>query len=163
MNEKKKSHARERRDSRHSLVHLSHDTGLHNIGHRDEDVISGVAVQRSAETLLVEMVADEANAAPEDEETVESANADVLVCLLSTKGAAISQEIDETDRNTTIDVEDEGILLGSGDLLDGKGVVEQRVTGEALANVVLDELDTQIGVVDALDLVADTADYGNHQ
>jgi hypothetical protein len=145
------------------LVHLSHDTGLHNIGHRDENVIGGVAVQRSAETLLVEVVADEADAAPEDEETVESANADVLVCLISAKGAAVSQEIDEADGNAAIDVEDEGILLGSGDLLDGKGVVEQRVAGEVLANVVLDELDTQIGVVDALDLVADTADYGNHQ
>ena len=148
---------------RHSLVHLSHDTGLHNIGHRDENVIGGVAVQRGAETLLVEMVADEADAAPEDEETVESANADVLVCFISAKGATVSQEIDETDGNAAIDVEDESVLLGSGDLLDGKSVFEQRVTGEVLLNVVLDEFDTQIRVVDALDLVADTADYSNHQ
>jgi len=154
---------RKRRDSRHSLVHLSHHTGLHDIGHGDEDVIGRVAVQWSTETLLVEMMADEADTAPEDEEAVESADADVLVCFISAKGATVSQEVDEADGNAAIDVEDEGILLGGGDLLDGKSVVEQRVAREVLANVVLNELDTQIGVVDALDLVADTADYGNHQ
>ena len=147
----------------HLLVHLSHDTRLHDIGHGDEDVIGGVAIQWSAETLLVEMVADEADAAPEDEESVESANTDVLVCLFSAKGAAVSQEVDEADGNATIDVENEGILLGGGDFLDRKSVVEQRVAGEVLANVVLDELDAQIGVVNALNLVTDTADYGNHQ
>ena len=146
----------------HSLVHLSHDTRLHNISHGDENVISGVAVQRSAETLLVEMVADEADAAPEDEETVEGANADVLVCFISAKGATVSQEINEADGNAAINVEDESVLLGSGDLLDGQSVIKQRVTGEVLANVVLDELNAQIRIVDALDLVADTADYSNH-
>ena len=109
------------------------------------------------------MVANEADTAPEHEETVESANADVLVCLISAKGAAVSQEIDEADGNAAIDVEDEGVLLGSGDLLDGKSVIKQRVTGEVLDNIVLDEFDAQIGVVDAFDLVTYTADYGNHQ
>ena len=160
---KKNSHARKRRDSQHSLVHLSNDTGLHNISHRDEDVIGGVTIQRSTETLLVEMVTDEANAASEDEKTVESANADVFVCFILAKSAAVSQEIDKANGNAAIDVEDEGILLGGGDLLDGNSIVEQRVAGEVLANVVLDELDTQVGVVDALNFVADTADYGNHQ
>jgi hypothetical protein len=145
------------------LVDLSHDTGLHDIGHGDEDVIGRVAVQWSAETLLVEVVADEANAASEDEETIESTNADIFVCFFSAKGTAVSQEINETDSNAAIDVEDEGILLGSGDLLNSKRVVEQRVAGEALIHVVLNELDTQIRVVDALDLVADTTDYGNRQ
>ena len=164
-NERKEisQYARKRRDSRHSLVHLSNDTGLHDIGHGDENIVGGVAVQRRAETLLVEMVADEADAAPEHEETVKRSNADVLLCLVSAKGAAVSQEIHEADSDTAIDVENEGILLGGGDLLDSKGIVEQRVAGEILANVVLDELDAQIGVVDALDLVPDTADYGNVQ
>ena len=51
------------------------------------------------------------------------------------------------------------IVLGSGDLLDGEGVVEQAMAREVLAHILLHELDTEIGVVDALDLVADTADY----
>jgi len=33
------------------------------------------------------------------------------------------------------------------------------VAREVLTNVLLDQLDTEIRVVDALDLVADTADY----
>ena len=53
----------------------------------------------------------------------------------------------------------DSIPLGSGDLLDGEGVVEQAMAREVLAHVLLHELDTEIGVVDALDLVADTADY----
>ena len=51
------------------------------------------------------------------------------------------------------------ILLGSGDLLDGEGVVEKAMARAVLAHVLLHELDTEIGVVDTLDLVADTADY----
>ena len=54
------------------------------------------------------------------------------------------------------------ILLGGGHPLDGKGVVEQAVAREVLANVLLHELDTEIRVVVALDLAADTADYKTH-
>ena len=50
------------------------------------------------------------------------------------------------------------ILLRRRHLLDGERVVEQTVAREVLAHVLLHELDTQIRVVDALDLVADTAD-----
>ena len=50
------------------------------------------------------------------------------------------------------------ILLGNGNLLDSESVVEQTVAREVLAHVLLHELDTQIRVVDALDLVADTGD-----
>jgi hypothetical protein len=49
-------------------------------------------------------------------------------------------------------------LLGGGTLLDGESVVEQAVAGEVLAHVLLHELDTEIRVVDTLDLVTDTAD-----
>ena len=50
------------------------------------------------------------------------------------------------------------VLLRRRDLLDGKRVVEEGVAGEVLAHVLLDKLDTQVGVVDALNLVADTRD-----
>ena len=49
------------------------------------------------------------------------------------------------------------ILLGSGDLFDGKSVVEKAVAWEVLANIRLDKLNALIRVVDALDLVANTA------
>ena len=51
------------------------------------------------------------------------------------------------------------ILLRGSDLLNGKSIVEQAVAREVLAHVLLDEIDTEIRVVDALDLVANTADY----
>lgn len=52
------------------LLHLrQHPRGLHSL---DENVISGMTVKRRAETLLVKMVTDEADATTENEETVES-------------------------------------------------------------------------------------------
>ena len=51
-----------------------------------------------------------------------------------------------------------GILFGGGDLLDGKSVIEQTVAREVLPDVFLHKLNAQIGVVDTLDLVANTAD-----
>lgn len=119
-----------------------------------------MAVQRCPQPLLIEVVPDEANGAAKHEQAVESTDFDVLVRLLARECSGIPEEIDEADSNAAIDVEDESILLRRGDLLDGKRVVEQRVRGEVLANVLLDELDTEIRVVDALDLVADTRDYG---
>ena len=67
------------------LLHLAEHTGLSDVRHVDEDVVGGVAVEWCAEALLVEVVADEADAATEDEQTVERANLDVLVRLLRRK------------------------------------------------------------------------------
>ena len=56
------------------------------------------------------------------------------------------------------------VLLRGRDLLDRESVVEQTVAREVLAHVLLDELNTEIGVVHALDLVADTRDcYTNER
>ena len=85
---------------------------------------------------------------------------DVLICLVRSKGTTVAQEVDEANSNAAIDVEDERVLLRRRDLLDGERVVEQAVAREVLAHVLLDKLDTQVRVVHALDLVADTADCG---
>lgn len=50
------------------------------------------------------------------------------------------------------------ILLCGGNFLNAEGVVQQTVTREVLAYILLDKLDTKIGVVDALDLVANAGD-----
>ena len=100
---------------------------------------------------------------------------DVLISFFGREGTRITEQIDEANSDATIDVEDQlkrgyeqlrlkfdsnthSVLLRGGDLLDSKGVVEQAVAREVLAHILLDELDAQIGVVDALDLVADTGD-----
>ena len=55
-------------------MHLPEHAGLRDVRHVDEDVVGGVAVERGAEALLVEVVADETNAAAKHEEAVERAN-----------------------------------------------------------------------------------------
>ena len=50
------------------------------------------------------------------------------------------------------------ILLGRGHLLHRECVVEQTVAREVLPYVLLHELNAQIWVVNALDLVANTGD-----
>ena len=54
--------------------HLAKHAGLRDVRHVDEDVVRGVTVERRTETLLVEVVADEADAAAEYEEAVERTN-----------------------------------------------------------------------------------------
>jgi hypothetical protein len=58
----------------------------------------------------------------------------------------------------TIDVQDQVVLLRSGDSLNGDGIVEEFVGREVLHHVFLDQLDTQIRVVSGLNSVTDTRD-----
>ena len=89
----------------------------------------------------------------------EGAYLDVLVSLLRRERTAVAEQVNEADSNAAIDVQDEGILLRRRDLLDRERIVEQAVAREVLAHVLLDELDTELRVLYALDLVTDTADY----
>lgn len=118
-----------------------------------------MTVQRRAQPLLVEVMPNETDAASENEQAVERTNLDVLVRLFRRERARITQQVNEAHRDTAVDVQDERVLLRCGDLLDSKGVVEQRVRREVPVNVLLHELDTQVRVVRALDLMANTADY----
>ena len=90
--------------------------------------------------------------------TMVRAYLDVLVSLIGRERATVAEEVDEADGDASIDVEDERVLLRRRDLLNRERVVEQTVAREVLADVLLDKLDTQVRVVHALDLVADTAD-----
>lgn len=134
-----------------------------------------MTVQRSAQPLLVKMVTNETDGSTEHEETVQHTDLDVLIGLLWREGTTVTEKVDEADGDATIDVEDKlteilawslnagiitthSVLLRGRDLLDSESVVEQAVTGEVLPHVLLHKLDTEIRVVDALDLVADTAD-----
>ena len=63
-----------------------------------------MTVERSAEALLVQVMANETDAATEDEQTIEGTNLDILVSLLWGKGTAVSQQVDEADGNAAIDV-----------------------------------------------------------
>jgi hypothetical protein len=56
------------------LLHPAQHTRLRHVRHVDEDVVRGVAVQRGPQALLVEVVSDEPDAAPEDEQAVQRAD-----------------------------------------------------------------------------------------
>jgi hypothetical protein len=65
-----------------------------------------VAVERSTQALLVQMVTDESDAASEDEQTVEGTNLDVLISLLGGERTTVTEEIDEADGDASIDIQD---------------------------------------------------------
>ena len=66
-----------------------------------------MAVQRRAQTLLVQVVPDEPDAASEHEQAVQRADLDVLLRLLLRERARVSEEVDEADGDAAVDVEDE--------------------------------------------------------
>lgn len=120
------------------------------------DVVPGVTVQASTQALLVEVVGNQTDGTAENEETVEDTHLQVVLSLLGAERTTVLNHINEADSDTAVDVQDQVVLLGGGDGLDGNGVVEQLGAGEVLLGELLDELDTQIGVVTGLDLVANT-------
>ena len=86
-------------------------------------------------------------------------NLNVLVSFLRCECATVTQQVDEAHSDASINVQDEGVLLRGGDLLNSESVVEERVAREVLRYVLLHKLDTEIGVVHTLNLVADTTNY----
>lgn len=107
------------------LLHATQHPRLRYIGHIDEDIVCGVAIQWCAEALLVEMVPNEADTASKNEQAVQRANLypqwsavakgrgsrltnlDVFFCLLSAECAAITEEINKAYSNATVDVQDQ--------------------------------------------------------
>lgn len=87
--------------------HLPEHARLLDVRHVDEDVVRGVAVQRRAEALLVEVVPDEPDAAPKYEQTVKRADLDVLVRLIRGERSTVTEQVDKADGDATIDVQDE--------------------------------------------------------
>lgn len=117
-----------------------------------------MSVQTGTETLLVEVVGNQTNATAENEETVENTHSHVVFDLFAGEGTTAAHEIHKADRNATVDVQNEVVLLGSGHRFDGNGVVEQFAAGEVLLDELFDQLHTEIRVVTGLDTVANTGD-----
>ncbi|KAI6751769.1 hypothetical protein HG531_006465 [Fusarium graminearum] len=115
-----------------------------------------MTVKSSSQTLLVKEMGNKTNASAEDEETVENTHLEVVLSLLGRESTAVADKINEANSNATVNVENEVVLLGSGDSLNSKGVVEKLVAGEVVEDVLLNKLDTEIGVVSGLDTVTNT-------
>lgn len=119
---------------------------LRKRGEEVGDVVPRMSVQASPQPLLVKVMRNETDTPTEHEETVENAHAEVVFGLFGAEGTAVAEEVDETDGNAAVDVEDEVVLLGRSHCLDGNGVVEHLAAGEALLDELFDKLDTEIGV-----------------
>jgi hypothetical protein len=122
------------------------------------NVIPRMPVKTSPQPLLVKEMGNQTNASAKDEETVEYTHLKVVLGLLVGEGTTVADKVNEAHGNAAVDVENKVVLLRCGHRLDGKSIVEQLRAGEVLLNVLLDELDTEIGVVAGLDSVADTGD-----
>lgn len=115
-----------------------------------------MTVETSAQTLLIQEMGNKTDGAAKNEQTVENTHAKVVFGLFRREGTAVAEEVNEADSNAAINVEDQVVLLGSGDGLNGNGVVEQLVRSKVLLNELLDKLDTEIGVIARLDTVTNT-------
>lgn len=123
------------------------------------DIIPWVSVQPSAQSLLVQVVRNQTNAAAQNEEPIQHTVPHVVLNLLGRESAAVAHEVNKADRNAAVHVENEVVLLGSRHRLNGNRIFQQLCVGEVLLGELLDQLDTQIGVVARLDPVPDTRDY----
>jgi hypothetical protein len=133
-------------------------TTLLQRGEEVGDVVPWMPVKTSAQPLLVEEMGNETDTSAEDEETVEDTHLQVVLSLLGGEGPAVADKVHEADSNAAVNVENQVVLLRCCHRLDGERIVEQFGAGEVLLNVLLDELDTEIGVVAGLDPVANTRD-----
>lgn len=122
------------------------------------DVIPGMSVQTSSQTLLVKIMGDQADASSQNEETVKNAHLQVIFGLFWTKGAAVAHKIDKADSNAAVNVENEVVLLGCCHGFNCNGIFEHFAAWEALLDKFFDKLYTKIGVIARLDLVANTRD-----
>lgn len=117
------------------------------VGQQVGDIIPRMTVQTSAQSLLVEVVGNETNASSQDKQTVQDTHLEVVLGLFGGEGTTVAHQVNEADGDTAVNVEDQAVLLGGCDGLDGQSIVEQLVAGELGADVLLDKLNTQIGVV----------------
>lgn len=91
---------------------------------------------------------NEANAAAEDKQTVYGTHLDVFLCLLPGETARVAEHVNKRHSDHSVYVQNQVRLLGSGDLLDLKGVVQQGGRGEVLQHKLFDDFNSHVGVVD---------------
>jgi hypothetical protein len=122
------------------------------------DVVPGMPVETGPQPLLIEVVGNQTDTSAEHEKTVEDTHLKVVLSFLGSESTTTTDKINEADSNAAVDVKDKVVLLGCCYGLDGKSIIEKLGAWEVFLDVLLDELDTKIGVVAGLDPVADTRD-----
>jgi hypothetical protein len=123
------------------------------------DVVPGMPVKTSTQPLLVKEMGNQTDTSAKDEETVKDTHLQVVLSLLLGEGTTVANKVDEADSDAAVNVENQVVLLRCCDRLNSERVVEQLSAGEVLLDVLLDKLDTKIGVVTRLDPVTNTRDW----
>lgn len=116
-------------------------------------------IQTSTETFLIQIMGNETNASAQHEKTVQHAHVEVIFGFFGAEGTAVAHKIDKADSYTTVDVQDQVVLLASGDGFDSDSVVKHLATGEALLDEFFDELNTEIRVVAGFYFMTDTGNW----
>jgi hypothetical protein len=101
-----------------------------------------MSVETSSQSLLIQEMGNETDAATQHEQTVENTHLQVVLSLFSREGTAVAHEINEADCNAAVHVKNKVVLLGRCDGLDSKGIVEELGAREVLLDELFDELDT---------------------
>ena len=117
-----------------------------------------MTVKAGSQPLLVKVMSNQPDTASENEKSIEDTHVQVVLSLFWREGATVAEEVDEADGNTTIDVEDEVVLLGRGDSLNRDSVIQEFVRDKVLQHEFFDELHTKIGIGSRFDAVANTRD-----
>ena len=75
------------------------------------DIVPWMTVKTGAQSLLVKEVSNQTDGTTEDEKTVEDTHLKVVFGFFRREGTAVTEEINEADSDTTIDVENQVVFL----------------------------------------------------
>ena len=126
---------------------LTRVTTLAQLWEQVGDVVPWMPVEASAQSLLIEVMRNETDAAAEHEQAVEHTILQVLFGFFGAEGTAVAEEVHEADCDAAVDVEDQVVFLRGRHCFDGDCVVEEFGGWEVLQAELLDERDTEIWVV----------------
>jgi hypothetical protein len=76
-----------------------------------ESYIPGMSVKTSSQSLLIQEMSNQTNGTTENEKTVENTHAKIFFGFFWSKGTAVADKINKADGDTSIDVENQVVLL----------------------------------------------------
>jgi len=132
---------------------MYHSHRMYRVGGQVGDVVPGMAVEALLKALLVQEMSNEADRAPKDKETIESTHLNVIISFLTSESTRMSKQINKYDRDGSIHIQDQALLLLRRDTLNRKGVVKEGGGGKVGLGEVCDDGDAQVWVGTGLDLV----------
>ena len=113
-----------------------------------------MAVEPGAESLLIQDMTYQADAAAQSKEAVQISQAHHLIDLLFAEGAAGTHQVYEQNTDAPVDIQYQVTFLGGGELFYLQGIVQKLGRGEVGPGIADEQLDSLVRVLYALDLVA---------